>query len=151
MGAYLGAPESMKGPNQENRKGFWENDEVVDINKLVMHTVGCLWDRVVSMTKASLEYRVILFGGLLRKRKRVHELFELLRRTGDDRYKILFVGSWISPEQKALAANNAKDVTVLPPQGQQLHGAGQLRLRPGYSLVGSEDPDQPLSNAKQVR
>ena len=55
MGAYLGAPESIKGPNPENRKGFWENDEVVDINKLVMHTVGCRWDRVVSMNRANFD------------------------------------------------------------------------------------------------
>lgn len=46
MGASVGAPESMKAANKENPKGFWENDEVVDINKLLLQQAGARWDRL---------------------------------------------------------------------------------------------------------
>jgi glycosyltransferase involved in cell wall biosynthesis len=50
MGASVGAPESMKAANKENSKGFWENDEVVDINKLLLQQAGARWDRLSTYT-----------------------------------------------------------------------------------------------------
>lgn len=51
MGASVGAPESMKAANKENPKGFWENDEVVDINKLLLQQAGARWDRLSTFTE----------------------------------------------------------------------------------------------------
>ncbi|MFM1920583.1 MAG: hypothetical protein RLZZ303_2217 [Candidatus Hydrogenedentota bacterium] len=51
MGASVGAPESMKAANKENPKGFWENDEVVDINKLLLQRAGARWDRLAGFSR----------------------------------------------------------------------------------------------------
>ena len=64
------------------------------------------------------EDRVILFGGLLRKHKGIYELIELARSLGDPRYKVLFVGSRVSPDQERLARDHQSEVKVLPPQGR---------------------------------
>jgi glycosyltransferase involved in cell wall biosynthesis len=63
--------------------------------------------------------RVILFGGLIRKHKGIYELIELVERLGDTRYKLLFVGSRISPDQKRLVAEHGNRITVLPPQDRE--------------------------------
>ncbi|WP_339898731.1 glycosyltransferase [uncultured Gilvimarinus sp.] len=63
--------------------------------------------------------RVILFGGLLRKHKGIYELVELLNRLNDPRYKLLFVGSRVSPDQTEFIAQHGDRVTVLPPQSRE--------------------------------
>jgi glycosyltransferase involved in cell wall biosynthesis len=55
MGAHLGDPENLKGPNWENLKGFWENDEVVDLNKLILQRLGGRWDRVSMVTPPAFD------------------------------------------------------------------------------------------------
>lgn len=62
--------------------------------------------------------RVILFGGLLRKHKGIFELVQLIKRLNDPRYKLLFVGSRISPDQEDLAKRYADIINILPPQGR---------------------------------
>lgn len=62
--------------------------------------------------------RVILFGGLLRKHKGIYELVQLVRSLGDPRYKLLFVGSRVSPDQERLIRDHADEIKVLPPQGR---------------------------------
>ena len=52
MGASLGDPDSLKASNRENPKGFWENDEVVDLNKLLLQQAGCRWDRVSTLSES---------------------------------------------------------------------------------------------------
>ncbi|MEZ0471427.1 glycosyltransferase [Luteimonas salinilitoris] len=64
------------------------------------------------------EDRVILFGGLLRKHKGIHELVELVRSLEDPRYKLLFAGSRVSPDQERFVREYADEVKVLPPQGR---------------------------------
>jgi glycosyltransferase involved in cell wall biosynthesis/uncharacterized protein YhbP (UPF0306 family) len=66
----------------------------------------------------SKEDRVILFGGLLRKHKGIFELVNLLDRLNDDRYKLLFVGSRETPDQKKLIEKYGDKIKVLPPQGR---------------------------------
>lgn len=63
--------------------------------------------------------RVILFGGLLRKHKGIFELVELVERLDDPRYKLLFVGSRTTPDQKRLLDQFGDQVRVLPPQGRE--------------------------------
>lgn len=66
----------------------------------------------------SPEDRIILFGGMLRKHKGIYELLELMKRMSDPRYKLLFVGSRITPEQKDIVSKFGKKISVLPPQGR---------------------------------
>jgi hypothetical protein len=54
MGAYLGPPERIKGANPENPKGFWENDEVVDLDNRVLAAQRCLWNRLSEFDPARL-------------------------------------------------------------------------------------------------
>jgi glycosyltransferase involved in cell wall biosynthesis/predicted nucleic acid-binding Zn-ribbon protein len=63
--------------------------------------------------------RVILFGGLLRKHKGIYELVELVNRLDDPRYKLLFVGSRPTPDQKQLLERFGDQVRVLPPQDRE--------------------------------
>ena len=60
--------------------------------------------------------RVILFGGLLRRHKGIHELVELVDRLGDPAYKLLFVGSRPTPDQQELIERHGARITVLPSQ-----------------------------------
>lgn len=75
-------------------------------------------DAIRSELGFSPEDRVILFGGLLRKHKGIYELIELVRSLGDPRYKLLFVGSRISPDQERFVREHAAEIKVLPPQGR---------------------------------
>ena len=63
--------------------------------------------------------RVLLFGGMLRRHKGIHELVELVDRLGDERYKALFVGSRVTPDQRALVEAAGSRITVLPPQDRE--------------------------------
>ncbi|WP_112182164.1 MULTISPECIES: glycosyltransferase [Paraliobacillus] len=62
--------------------------------------------------------RIILFGGLVRKHKGIYELVKLLDKLDDDRYKLLFVGSRVTPDQKKLIEQYGDKIKVLPPQGR---------------------------------
>ncbi|MGD6776455.1 glycosyltransferase [Sutcliffiella horikoshii] len=62
--------------------------------------------------------RIILFGGLLRKHKGIFDLVNLLEKLNDDRYKLLFVGSRETPDQKKLIQKYGDKIKVLPPQGR---------------------------------
>ncbi|WP_341899959.1 glycosyltransferase [Synechococcus sp. UW140] len=65
------------------------------------------------------EDRVILFGGLIRKHKGIYELVELIKRLEDPRYKLLFVGSRITPDQTKLVEEYGTRIRVLPPQNRE--------------------------------
>lgn len=54
MGAYLGPPGSIKGANPENPKGFWENEDLVELNKGVLAAQRCLWDRLGEFDRTRL-------------------------------------------------------------------------------------------------
>ncbi|KCZ87584.1 family 2 glycosyl transferase [Hyphomonas johnsonii MHS-2] len=60
--------------------------------------------------------RIILFGGLLRKHKGIYELVDLVERLGDPSYKLLFVGSRVTPDQERLIKRFGERIRVLPPQ-----------------------------------
>ncbi len=64
--------------------------------------------------------RVLLFGGLLRRHKGIHELVELIKRLDHPAYKLLFVGSRVTPDQTQLIAELIADggdqLQLLPPQ-----------------------------------
>jgi glycosyltransferase involved in cell wall biosynthesis len=65
------------------------------------------------------EDRIILFGGMIRKHKGIYELVELVQRLSDPRYKLLFVGSRPTPDQKHLMEKYGDQVHVLPPQDRE--------------------------------
>lgn len=48
LGCHLGSPQSLKGANPENPKGFWENDDIVNVNKDILQAMNCRWDRVAN-------------------------------------------------------------------------------------------------------
>lgn len=77
-----------------------------------------LYDREAIRAELGFEPRdrVILFGGLIRKHKGIYELIELAERLGDPRYKLLFVGSRLSPDQRELVARHGERLKMLPPQ-----------------------------------
>ncbi len=54
MGASLGPPDRVKGANPENPKGFWENDDVVELNNQVLAAQGCLWCRLSAFDASKL-------------------------------------------------------------------------------------------------
>jgi len=54
MGAWLGPPERVKGANPENPKGFWENEDVVDLDNKVLAAQRCLWNRLSEFDPARL-------------------------------------------------------------------------------------------------
>jgi glycosyltransferase involved in cell wall biosynthesis len=87
--------------------------------------------------------RVILFGGLIRKHKGIYELVELVERLGDPRYKLLFVGSRVSPDQKRLVAEHGDRIKVLPPQDRE----SMARINLAADLVVLWlDPEVPASH-----
>jgi hypothetical protein len=54
MGAWLGPPERVKGANPENPKGFWENDDIVELDNKVLAAQRCLWNRLSEFDPARL-------------------------------------------------------------------------------------------------
>ena len=46
MGAYFGPEGSSTGANEENPKGFWERRDVRNLNDMVLHAMGCDWNRI---------------------------------------------------------------------------------------------------------
>jgi glycosyltransferase involved in cell wall biosynthesis len=103
------------------------------------------WDRQAIRRQLGFSRadRVILFGGLIRKHKGIYELVELVERLGDPRYKLLFVGSRISPDQKRLVAEYGNRITVLPPQDRE----AMARINLAADLVVLWlDPEVPASH-----
>lgn len=88
------------------------------------------------------EDRVILFGGLLRKHKGIYELVDLVERLGDPRYKLLFVGSRVTPDQKKLMDRFGDRVRVLPPQDRE--SMARINLAADLVILWL-DPDVPAS------
>lgn len=72
------------------------------------------------------EDRVILFDGLIRKHKDTHELVELIERLGDERYKLLFIGSSVTPGQEAIISRLGDRIVNLPSQDRE--GAAKVNL-----------------------
>lgn len=60
--------------------------------------------------------RVILFGGLVRKHKGIFEMVELIERLGDERYKLVVVGSRETPDLRKLSDRQREAIRILPPQ-----------------------------------
>lgn len=87
--------------------------------------------------------RVILFGGLLRKHKGIFELVELVERLGDASYKLLFVGSRITPDQTKLIDKHGDRVNVLPPQDRK--AMARINLAADLVILWL-DPDVPASH-----
>lgn len=89
------------------------------------------------------EDRVILFGGLLRKHKGIYELVELVDRLADPRYKLLFVGSRVTPDQERLMKEYGDQVRVLPPQDRE--AMARINLASDLVILWL-DPDVPASH-----
>jgi len=64
------------------------------------------------------EDRIILFGGMLRVHKGIYELINLLESISDPRYKLLFVASRVTPDQRTLISKFKTKVRFLPPQNR---------------------------------
>lgn len=54
MGAYFGPEGASTGANEENPRGFWERRDVRNLNDLVLHSVGCDWDRIAGFRLKTL-------------------------------------------------------------------------------------------------
>ena len=78
-----------------------------------------LYDRDALRTQYGFgkEDRVILFGGMLRKHKGIYQLIDIMKILGTQ-YKVLFVGSRVTPDQTKLEQEYGDMVTILPPQGR---------------------------------
>jgi glycosyltransferase involved in cell wall biosynthesis len=87
--------------------------------------------------------RVILFGGLIRKHKGIYELVELVERLGESRYKLLFVGSRTTPDQKRLAEKYGDRIHVLPPQDRE--AMARINLASDLVILWL-DPNVPASH-----
>ncbi len=87
--------------------------------------------------------RVILFGGLLRKHKGIYELVELVERLDDPRYKLLFVGSRPTPDQKKLVDKYGERVKVMPPQDRE--AMARINLAADLVILWL-DPEVPASH-----
>ena len=79
----------------------------------------------------SREDRIILFGGLLRTPQDIYELFELVDKLGDTRYKLLLAGCKFSPDLAKLLERFKEIITVLPAQDQE----GLARINYAADLV----------------
>lgn len=113
-----------------------KNEQVYDPDRWDRHAIR----RELGFSRSD---RVILFGGLIRKHKGIYELVELVERLGDPRYKLLFVGSRISPDQKRLVAEYGSRITVLPPQDRE----AMARINLAADLVVLWlDPEVPASH-----
>jgi glycosyltransferase involved in cell wall biosynthesis len=89
--------------------------------------------------------RIILFGGMVRRHKGIYELIDLVERLGDARYKLLFVGSRVTPDQTQLIEKFGTRVRVLPPQDR----VAMARINLAADLVILWlDPDVPASHAQ---
>jgi len=66
----------------------------------------------------SKDDRVFLFAGLLREHKGIFELVKLIKRLDDLRYKLLFVGSRVTPDQDRLKSEFGDSIRILPPQNR---------------------------------
>lgn len=89
--------------------------------------------------------RIILFGGMVRRHKGIYELIDLVERLGDARYKLLFVGSRVTPDQTQLIEKFGHRVRVLPPQDR----VAMARINLAADLVILWlDPDVPASHAQ---
>ena len=64
------------------------------------------------------EDRVILFGGLLRKHKGIFQLVGLLNKLNDSRYKLLFVGSRQTPDERRFLEAHSDQVVHLGPRSR---------------------------------
>jgi hypothetical protein len=69
MGAYFAAEGMGIGANQENPKGFWERRDVRALNDLLLHSVGCDWNRVVNFDCARVPEPVL--GGFAKRAARI--------------------------------------------------------------------------------
>lgn len=87
--------------------------------------------------------RIILFGGLLRKHKGIYELVELVDRLDDPRYKLLFVGSRVTPDQDRLMKQYGERIRVLPPQDRE--AMARINLAADLVILWL-DPDVPASH-----
>lgn len=61
MGAYFGEQEDSIGANQENPHGFWERQDVRQLNDYLLHSLGNDWDKLSgfefdSLAKEDLAY-----------------------------------------------------------------------------------------------
>ncbi len=56
-GAYFGAEGIGTPPNAENRKGFWEREDVRVLNDAVLHAMRCDWDVVADFNIAAIPKR----------------------------------------------------------------------------------------------
>ena len=53
-GAYFGAEGVATPANVENRKGFWEREDVRALNDAALHSIGCDWDVVANFDVAAI-------------------------------------------------------------------------------------------------
>ncbi|MGH8558951.1 MAG: sulfotransferase [Methylococcales bacterium] len=54
MGAYFGPPELSIPANDENKKGFWERQDVVDLNQETLQSCGADWFKVSNLNLNTL-------------------------------------------------------------------------------------------------
>jgi GT2 family glycosyltransferase len=50
MGIYIGAEEALMLPQLDNSSGFWERQDIADINDYLLKAVGAQWDQPTSLS-----------------------------------------------------------------------------------------------------
>jgi len=66
----------------------------------------------------SRQDRVILFGGMVRRHKGVFELLKFIEYESQVNYRLVIIGSRISPDLRNLKKIAKGKITILPPQGR---------------------------------
>ena len=49
MGAYFGPEGVSMGPTKSNPKGYWERQDVMQLNEFILHSADCYWDKIADL------------------------------------------------------------------------------------------------------
>ena len=59
MGAYFGPEEVSMGATKANPRGYWERQDVMQLNEFILHSVDCYWDKVANFSINKLPNAVL--------------------------------------------------------------------------------------------
>ena len=133
-GAYL--PDKLRPPKMgTNDKGFWETEDVIELNERVLGTLGGAWNRVsLSLPDAGPVYEEF-----------IHDAQAVIDSEYGDNETILIkdprIGVLAPLWHAAFAASGYRPVYVVPVRNplevaNSLHARGDMSVRDGLTLWG---------------